>query len=193
MGLFDENMVIEPLSMAFDLVLIENQIPFFVLQDTFECTCSRFKPEVASLNELIILGLVPALAFFLPEVNIKDINVNVCTTHIRILGFIHNCCRPPDDVEKDWSSDSETYYSAVELDRAGVNFKPHHQPQDRQWPMDIQLELPRFSWCRPWAKPILRMPLLGIHNFTELVFRNLIAYEQLSPGSVRHYVTSWMY
>ena len=59
MGLFDENMVIEPMSMMYDLVLIENQIPFFVLQNIFECTSSRFKPKLSSLNELIILGVVP--------------------------------------------------------------------------------------------------------------------------------------
>jgi len=33
---------------------------------------------------------------------------------------------------------------------------------------------------------------MGIHNFTELVCRNLIAYEQLSPRRVCHYVTSYV-
>ncbi|XP_024978792.1 putative UPF0481 protein At3g02645 isoform X2 [Cynara cardunculus var. scolymus] len=240
---FDEEMVIEPISMAFDLVLLENQIPFLVLEHIFECTSSRFQPEVASLNALIILGLIPALGFL--DLKCKKNKVFDGTDHIlgfihecyrplplcdklpsdsfenRILGFIQDCYRPlcdavkkavekiqtPDlgidvnaqsseDFEIDLSSNSDKFYSAVELDRSGVNFKPHHQPspknkKDGKWSMDIELTFPLCFWCRPWAKPTLRMPVMRIHNYTELVFRNLIAYEQLSPGSVCHYVTSY--
>ncbi|KAI3669026.1 hypothetical protein L6452_40245 [Arctium lappa] len=193
---FDKKMVIEPISMAFDLVLIENQIPFFVLQDIFECTCSRFKPEVTSLNVLIIHKFLPTLlGYFQPD---SDLNKVDDRHPNHILGLIHEYYRPiSDDAKKCWDAKtywqadpsekySETYYSVVELDRAGVNFKPHHH---RQWPMEIKLEFP--PWYKLWANPILRMPVLRIQNYTELVFRNLIAYEQLSPCGLLHYVTSY--
>ncbi|CAH1433033.1 unnamed protein product [Lactuca virosa] len=43
------------------------------------------------------------------------------------------------------------------------------------------------SWCR--GKPTLKMPVLRINNFTELVLRNLIAYEQYFGHDT--YVTSY--
>ncbi|KAI3669029.1 hypothetical protein L6452_40248 [Arctium lappa] len=194
---FDEKMVIEPISMAFDLVLIENQIPFFVLQGIFECTCSRFKPEVTSLNVLIIREFLPTLlGYSQPD---SDLNKVDDRHPNHILGLIHEYYRPiSDDAKKYWDAKtywqadpsekySETYYSVVELDRAGVNFKPHHH---RQWPMEIKLEFP--PWYKPWANPILRMPVLRIHNYTELVLRNLIAYEQVAPRGLLHYVTSYV-
>lgn len=181
--IFDENMSIEP-SMAFDLLLIENQIPFFVLQDIFECTCSRFKPAIKSLNELI-LQLVEEVNIFESDLTMEDDEV----AHDHILGFMHKCYQPAHPPQSYWSN-STTFHSAVELDRAGVNFKPHCD-QDRQWAMSIELEQPScFSWPWAWGKPTLRMPIVCIHEYTELILRNLMAYEQFCP-EVRNYITSY--
>ncbi|GKC38008.1 putative UPF0481 protein, partial [Tanacetum coccineum] len=72
--------------------------------------------------------------------------------------------------------------SAVELDRAGVNFKPNRMA------MEVKLyKFLRFPWSL--GKPTIRMPVLRVHHFTELVFRNIIAYEQSSLGN--NHVTSY--
>ncbi|KAJ9551889.1 hypothetical protein OSB04_015934 [Centaurea solstitialis] len=55
-GLFDQNMVIKTISLVFDLLLIENQIPFFVLKDISDCTASRFEQKQPSLHLLIMHG-----------------------------------------------------------------------------------------------------------------------------------------
>ncbi|KAJ9538567.1 hypothetical protein OSB04_031300 [Centaurea solstitialis] len=120
-------MLIEPISMSFDLLLIENQIPFFVLKDIFDCTASRFEQKEPSLHLLIMHGL----RFLKSRFKIKKGTSTVKTNQ---------------------SSFSKTFYSAVELDRAGVKFKPHHL-SGRRWSMDFRFEFSRWSWCRPWPKP----------------------------------------
>ncbi|KAI3668865.1 hypothetical protein L6452_40081 [Arctium lappa] len=189
MGGFDENMVLAP-AMIYDLLLIENQLPFFVLQDIFECTCSRFAPEIASLNKLVFV-LVQVVNIFKTNLTLME-NDDEGGEHDHILGLMHKCYQPSHPPRSDFSN--STIHSAVELDRAGVNFKPHHDPAP-EWCMAIELESPTlvcFSWHWPWAwgKPTLRMPVLCIHDDTELVLRNLIAYEQFCP-QVRNYITSY--
>ncbi|PWA70633.1 hypothetical protein CTI12_AA133070 [Artemisia annua] len=82
---------------------------------------------------------------------------------------------------------SSTIHSAVELHSAGVRFKHH---QDTKWPMAMKVKTHRFScFSWSWIKPTLSMPALRVNHFTELVLRNLIAYEQSSM--VDPYVTSY--
>ncbi|GKG33008.1 putative UPF0481 protein, partial [Tanacetum coccineum] len=67
------------------------------------------------------------------------------------------------------------FHSIVELDRSGMNFKPH---QGDELSMTIKFQSSRFAslpWF--WSKPTLLMPTLVIHDDTELILRNLIAYE----------------
>ncbi|PWA97080.1 hypothetical protein CTI12_AA032830 [Artemisia annua] len=169
-------------SIIYDLVLLENQIPFFVLNDIFLCTIKKFEPD----NSLIEF-ICPVLKFLnLFEANIKISNIRIdATTHI--LGLLHQCYQPRSKTLSYFSS--STIHSAVELDRAGVNFKPN---RDKKWPMamEVKLHLHRFL-CFPWSwgKPTIRMPVLRVHHFTELVLRNIIAYEQSSLGD--NYVTSY--
>ncbi|KAJ0783194.1 hypothetical protein HanRHA438_Chr01g0021451 [Helianthus annuus] len=54
--------------------------------------------------------------------------------------------------------------------------------------MDVtSYELPCFFGF--WSKPTLKMPVLDVHHFTELVLRNLIAYEQSFESN--NYITSY--
>nr|GEV75744.1 putative UPF0481 protein At3g02645 [Tanacetum cinerariifolium] len=56
----------------------------------------------------------------------------------------------------------------------------------------MNMKLCRFA-CFPWSygKPRIEMPVLRDHHFTELVFRNIIAYDQSSSLGY-HYVTSYV-
>ncbi|KAI3771309.1 hypothetical protein L6452_02471 [Arctium lappa] len=73
------------------------------------------------------------------------------------------------------------------MDRVGVNFKPN---RDAISPMAIDVKLHSFP-CFPWpgVKPTLRMPVLRVGHFTELVLRNLMAYEMCYRGC--NYITSY--
>ncbi|PWA38981.1 hypothetical protein CTI12_AA576270 [Artemisia annua] len=167
-----------------DMVLIENQIPFFVFQDIFECTFSKLDPTL-TLADFILVILNYCNIF--PDSKID--NSNIFVTHDHILGFLHKSYQNPD---RD-SSGLDEYpkaHSVVELDRSGVRFS---KKLDARWPMAMELEFSRFQ-CFPlklsWSKPTLKMPVLLLVDNTELVIRNLIIYEQFAE--VQTCVTSYM-
>ncbi|PWA85518.1 hypothetical protein CTI12_AA149090 [Artemisia annua] len=169
-----------------DMVLIENQIPFFVLQDIFECTVLKHYPtNPTTLSEIIF---AVAQFFNLFERDLVMDNSSISSTHDHILGFLHKSYQNPD---RDSSIPQKPVksHSVVDLDRAGVRFS---NKIDAKWPMAMELELSRFL-CFPlsWSKPTLKMPVLRIHDPSELVIRNLIIYEH--AAEVQACVTSYMY
>ncbi|KAJ0792551.1 hypothetical protein HanOQP8_Chr01g0019261 [Helianthus annuus] len=97
-----------------DLVLLENQIPFFFLDEIFQCTILKFDPN-ASLTSLIYR----VLTFINPFETCIDISNISSNTH-HILSLLHECYTPPDYITSHPSS--STIPSAVDLDRAGVSF-----------------------------------------------------------------------
>ncbi|CAI9270978.1 unnamed protein product [Lactuca saligna] len=188
-GGFQGNESIIPLIVT-DMVLIENQIPFFVLKDIFESTFLQFKPNTSLTDHLKIL--LQGYTLF-QNYKVTD-TINLYTSHDHILGLLQNSLVPvdllsPSFLQKEGSIFEHKRHSAMELYRAGVNFRPN---EDANWAMAMKLELPRFS-CFPWfwCKPTLWMPKLYVHVSTELILRNLILYEQSSL--VPEYVTSYMW
>ncbi|KAI3809868.1 hypothetical protein L1987_19471 [Smallanthus sonchifolius] len=174
-----ENMMFVQFTM-YDLLLLENQIPFFVLEDIFECTISKFDQTVSLIN--LIHKVLEHVNPFKEHKLMSSPN----TTHHHILSLLHECYQY--EGAKSLGFSNSRFPSAVELDRAGVNFK---RARDTEWPLVMEVKsrrLPCFS-CS-WGKPTLIMPELDINDFTELVLRNLIAFEQLS-GKVRQYITSY--
>ncbi|GKA48912.1 UPF0481 protein-like protein [Tanacetum coccineum] len=197
-----------------DMVLIENQIPFFVLEDIFECTFSKLHPTVPLAKFIFVIQNVCNIFEGNLEINSSNISSTLCggglkpcglvgqkvgnngypkkdisSTHDHILGFIQKSYQNPD-------LDSSTHpkmvkgQSVVELDRSGVRFSAK---RDAKWRMAMELKYSRFL-CFPlsWSKPTLEMPVLRIHDHSELVIRNLIVYEQSSEG-LQTCVTSYMY
>ncbi|PWA53213.1 hypothetical protein CTI12_AA447210 [Artemisia annua] len=164
-----------------DMLLIENQIPFFVLQDIFECTFSRLLPT----QPLAKFILVIMCNIFEGDLEINSSNIS--SAHDHILGFLHKFYQNPD---RDSSRLSERVkaHSVVELDRSGVRFSTK---RDAKWPMAIELELSRFL-CFPlsWSKPTLKMPVVHLFDETELILRNLIIYEH--SAQVQTCISSYM-
>ncbi|XP_024965751.1 putative UPF0481 protein At3g02645 [Cynara cardunculus var. scolymus] len=166
-------------SVSYDLVLLENQIPFFVLNDIFQCTIFKIDPCVTVIQ--LISELLVFVNLFKTKLRTSHISIDPMPHHI--LSILHRCYEPQDNIVSEFSNSA--MHSVVELDRAGVNFKPNSQ--DTKWAMAMEVEFYRFPWY--WDKPTLRMPVLNIHHFTESVLRNLIAYEQ-SSGDL-NYITSY--
>ncbi|KAF5767180.1 hypothetical protein HanRHA438_Chr14g0631221 [Helianthus annuus] len=176
------NLRLQDQYIPYDLVLLENQIPFFVLEDIYECIIYKFE-EALPLAEFIQPLLKYANLFKRKlKVGVSGSYIN----HDHILGFLHYCYQPECYISS--SFPSSTIHSVVELDRAGVNFKPNH---DAEWPMAMEVKMSRYcsSFLWLWNKPTLTMPTLCIDDFTELVLRNLLAYEQ--SYVVDPYVTSY--
>ncbi|PWA38658.1 hypothetical protein CTI12_AA580810 [Artemisia annua] len=154
-----------------DLLLVENQIPYFVLEDIFQYTILKFRPTM-SLTHLI-RPILMSFTFLDPE-NLSDFRlVDRCDDHI--LGLVHKSNRLA-FYNLPRNSNIPKFHSVTELDRAGVSFKPN---KDATSPMAMKLEFSRFSVRHPWSwgKPTLSMPVICIQDKTEIVLRNLIAYE----------------
>ncbi|KAI7747907.1 hypothetical protein M8C21_025641 [Ambrosia artemisiifolia] len=166
----------------YDLVLLENQIPFFFLEEIFGCTLSKFYPDVSLIK--FLHPVLDHLRFFKGDINFQNISTNN-TPHL--LGLLHECYKPGDN-DIPTSTLSSTIRSAIDLDRAGVHIRPNENPK---WLMEMDVKVhryPLFFWS--WSKTTLKMPVLKVHHFSELVLRNLIAYEQFRRTS--KYITSYV-
>ncbi|KAF5821944.1 hypothetical protein HanXRQr2_Chr01g0020741 [Helianthus annuus] len=171
-------------TIIYDLVLLENQIPSFILNEIFQCTVLKFRQDAGSLIDFI-RPLLNLLNIF--KDNIKTEKISISNTD-HILSLLHQCYKPQGPIRSTFLT--STMPSALDLDNAGVHLKPSQNPT---WLMEMEVKLPRFpcfSWC--WGKPTLRMPVLYVHDFTELVLRNLIAYEHRS-SQTHNYITSYAY
>ncbi|KAD3338453.1 hypothetical protein E3N88_33974 [Mikania micrantha] len=154
-----------------DLVLLENQIPFFFLKEIFECTIAELMPNTPLVN--FMHPLLSILNLFDSDVGLNILkNICIDDTH-HILSLLHECYKPPknDNSEEEFSITKP--HSAVDLDKAGVSFKPY---RSQTWVLGMEMEFPCFLWS--WCKCTLRMPIFHVSDFTEVTLRNLIAYEQ---------------
>ncbi|XP_076956590.1 UPF0481 protein At3g47200-like [Bidens hawaiensis] len=159
-------------NIVFDLVLLENQIPLFILDEIYHCTISK------NPNDLLIEFIDPVLKDLnLFKSDIKSNHISKIDTIPHILSLLRECYKPPANIKPVFSSiEHSTMHSAVHLHKAGVNFIPNNDPR---WGMEIEVKLNSLSCCIGfWSKPTLKIPVLIVHDFTEVILRNLIAYEQ---------------
>ncbi|XP_071692037.1 UPF0481 protein At3g47200-like [Rutidosis leptorrhynchoides] len=169
----------------YDLMLFENQIPLFVLRDIFECTILKFD-QTYSLTKLILsllfyvghLGSAVARTTFN---NDDDVIVDTHTNSDHILGILHKYYYNT-FATSSYPAEVMPSYSAVELAKAGVSFKPNHANGEK-----LAMRLFKPSW----GKPVLYMPVLFLNESTNTVLYNLIAYEQCFP-EVGDYVTQYI-
>ncbi|KAM0006380.1 hypothetical protein Hdeb2414_s0175g00823441 [Helianthus debilis subsp. tardiflorus] len=171
-------------NVAQDLVLLENQIPFFILHEIFQCTILKYEPN-ASLVELFY-PILSYYNFFEAPIKIDNISANN-TRHV--LSLLHQCYMPEDNVTSCDASLISMIPSVIDLERAGIKFTINRNPT---WVMGMEVKLNRLPCLfGSWSKPTLGMPLLRVDDSTELVIRNLIAYEQLYQ--TRNHITSYTF
>ncbi|KAJ0956829.1 hypothetical protein HanPSC8_Chr01g0020081 [Helianthus annuus] len=140
-----------------------------VMDALFQCTVLKFMPQTSLVD--YIFPILQSLNIFDGYLNTNNIPTNT-TQHV--LSLLHQYYKPPTSIKQGLLS--TRIHSAVDLERAGVHFKPNQNPT---WVMGMEVKLYRFPcFFGPWGKPTLRMPKLIVENFSELVLRNLIAYEQ---------------
>ncbi|KAJ4835945.1 hypothetical protein Tsubulata_047893 [Turnera subulata] len=140
-----------------DLVLLENQIPFIVV----ECL---FKLIVKPVNDDSLFEF--ALNFFQPVLQMNTRNICCFNRQIRhLLDLLHYCCLSstpkatgPRRVETSFIP------CATTLHEAGIGFEKG--------------EVTKNLFELKFEKGLLKMPTLRIHKSTASLFQNLIAYEQ---------------
>ncbi|PWA95512.1 hypothetical protein CTI12_AA046690 [Artemisia annua] len=159
-----------------DLVMLENQIPFFVLRDMFKCTYLKLKPR-ASLT-CIVLDLIKIIYPF----DYSDLHIDDDKNYSHVLDLLHKLFRPKYASPPTKNApQSLLLFSAAKLSNAGLKFKPN---QDADFRMDMKFE-------SSWSNTTLTMPKLRINIDTEIVFHNLIAYEQCLRN-VDSYISSYV-
>ncbi|KAK3015492.1 hypothetical protein RJ639_005374 [Escallonia herrerae] len=185
-----------------DLLLLENQIPMFVLQTLFEFSLV----QLSTLPDLII-------NFFGNMLNVKlrIRKVAKTKTAAHILGLLHDCYLPyyTTALERKNTNHQIIKHFAGDLDRAGVDFK-EGKGRDQ---MCVNFSTScRFSFlggtshrgttesrrcCYSWffqlcGRTSFEIPKLCLYDSTEPFLRNLIAFEQCSP-SISHHITSYAF
>ncbi|KAM7461268.1 hypothetical protein LguiA_029389 [Lonicera macranthoides] len=152
-----------------DLMLLENQLPYVILQDMFQ---AGVPPGSISLHSLIHIYFKNV--GFMDKLPEKDWP----STHL--VEFLR-CCHRPRFVTLRRASRKgkiERTRSAKELQEAGVKFVKPKETGDF-----LHIE---FS-----AEGVLTIPQLNVNEFTETFFRNLIAFEQCRRHGTQ-YITSFM-
>ena len=145
----------------FDMSLLENQLPFFIVQKLFERFSGAANPEInCTLTELtcdLFKGLWPD---WVKEDSWKIINPSGV---LHFVDFLQKCQQP---TEEHRPAKKEVFLSAptaTELHQSGVKFKR----SDKSPLLDITFN-----------NGILEIPQLKIYDVIEILFRNLQAFEQ---------------
>ncbi|KAK3009191.1 hypothetical protein RJ639_013531 [Escallonia herrerae] len=183
-----------------DMLLVENQIPFFVLGKLFQLTVAQIKippgdrpplkDDTVSLTDLV-LHLFVKIGTFGCMPNRRDEDTE---TILHMLDLLHKCYMPSYHLAKEQTKYPITNkYSATQLDKVGVNFKAIKGRDG----ICVQFNEPKsclISWllllC---SRPRLEIPTLRINGSTEPILRNLVAFEQCCPYGNHHHITSYVF
>ena len=184
-----------------DLILLENQLPFFILEDLYEfvfndsSSCNHHKEEQPKQNEIQNKSYLPFLKLCRIYFSCYD-KKKLMSNRTREVKHFTDLIRYFHIAEKlNPTGKIKHLYCATKLDEAGVKFKADQERSllDIKFRKDRCLERCPFfncSWllnCLPCMKcvpcfeqmqPFLELPVFEIGDATECVFRNLMALEQ---------------
>ncbi|KAI5341378.1 PREDICTED: UPF0481 [Prunus dulcis] len=173
-----------------DLLLLENQLPWFVLERLYNLTANNTNQTSASLTKLV-------LNFFKQSVfddRISDLNLNLPFEILHILDLIRTVTVVPfknlesqkkeERVEEQEERENEPELpqripNATTLSEAGVQFRRSKNTPDCI--MNIEFD---------FKNGVFTIPPLGIDEKTGPLFRNLIAFEQCHHSRL-HKITSY--
>ncbi|GMN57187.1 hypothetical protein TIFTF001_026297 [Ficus carica] len=158
-----------------DMMLLENQIPWLVLELLFKITCRKPQDRTTSHLRRLVLDYCYYVDISLsrsPSNNKALLSREHESKHI--LDLLRNSLVLPSNLIKEESVNEESIEwtsmpSAARLREAGIKFKK--RTESSKSILDIKFE-----------DGVLKMPPLAIHEDTESLFRNLICLEQCLPN-----------
>ncbi|XP_072973598.1 UPF0481 protein At3g47200-like [Typha angustifolia] len=158
----------------YDLLLLENQIPFFVVIVLFILLKSSYGPENFddAGNHLIACGRC-----LFNRIHPSRVDASFSTRYDRVHHLLHlfylsipQCAQPTKSSRNALLEETPHWIpSAKELQDAGVKFK---KSKDASSFLDIK-----------FRKGVLEIPPLEVHDYRNSLFRNLIAFEQCYPDT----------
>ncbi|KAH7837379.1 hypothetical protein Vadar_013160 [Vaccinium darrowii] len=161
-----------PYLLGTDLLLLENQIPFFVLQTLFENTrITRSGGDYQSLAELFLASMNYVMPR--PDEVLKRIG-NVEGKHL--LDLFRLSFIPPSPQQHPRNEDVQLIPSVEKLDAAGIKFKATK--------CDTFLEI-RFR------DGVLEIPHIEMDDVTTLFFLNSVAFEQCYYSYRSNHMTAY--
>lgn len=164
------NMVLRP-TITTDLIMLENQIPFFILQLLFHLV----HIPGPSLEEM-------ALKFLRWRGSVKGMMTNSSIDHSNLnchhlLHFLHLKCLPSLENEGSRPDNSGMIPCASELQEAGIKFKKQ----------DAVSGFLHIKYC----EEKIEIPPIRITRNSETIFLNLVAFEQFYPHE-KPYITAYI-
>ncbi|KAM7490113.1 hypothetical protein LguiA_033034 [Lonicera macranthoides] len=146
-----------------DFILLENQVPFFVLEKLFTLAISK-SSDISSFLELAVEFLLNDTFNFFEETKKEDKSVDKfpCVKHFTHLALIL-CQPPPQKQSPSVEEDFEPLFSSTNLAEVGVTFREKTQSKGF---FDIN-----------FTNKVLEIPNFSLHDDTEIKIRNLMALE----------------
>ncbi|XVF65079.1 hypothetical protein PTKIN_Ptkin09bG0217900 [Pterospermum kingtungense] len=158
-----------------DMLLVENQLPFFVLWELFQM--------IENPNDDIFIYItINFFGVILPGKGCIRDSLKSITEVKHLLGLINDCWHPSAVEMKAYRKKTKKIewsfmHCATELQEAGIRFRKVGGNSI----FDIKFE-----------NGTLKIPTLEIDDHTECFLRNLIAFEQFFPGRSLNHVTDYM-
>ncbi|XP_021800110.1 UPF0481 protein At3g47200-like isoform X3 [Prunus avium] len=149
-----------------DMRLLENQLPFFILEELFDPEKIKVSSNNKNIERLSILNLCHNFFKTLMHIEGTDGNMEkLCASKVEhFVDFCRNLYLPlPLKPHAKGPLETLNTPSITELHRAGVKFK---------------VGSPKNLFGIRFANGILEIPKLAISDETELTIRNLLAFEQ---------------
>ncbi|KAK5830368.1 UPF0481 protein At3g47200-like [Gossypium arboreum] len=154
-----------------DLCMIENQLPFFILEDLFNLAIeSAFYCDEFSIKNMVLKFGIWAWGPYVREENLQQ-----DFSHVEHVVDLLWLCFQPTSFSFKTEIKNFKIPSAMELQQAGVKLRPGSSKNL----FDI-----RFN------NGVLEIPQLLVMDRTKVIFRNLMAYEQHYCS--RNYVTDYV-
>ncbi|KAL4297596.1 hypothetical protein GQ457_12G004840 [Hibiscus cannabinus] len=172
-----------------DLLLLENQLPFFLLYE-LDCLLMRNGEEdigrYHSLARLFQKRMHCSVngSYTSPAKDIKH-----------LLDLVHRCCRPSPQktwqhqqfkgVERETDRSWKFIHSATELEDAGIDFSHHDKDKEQGIKSLFDITFTRDT-------KVLKIPTLLVDDNTERLLRNFMAYEQFNQTGEPTYVSDYV-
>jgi hypothetical protein len=157
-----------------DMSLLENQLPFFILEKLFELSSVAANPNNCTLTELTCLLLYQIMDECVKEDSWKKLNSSEV---LHFVDFIRKCQQPTVRYRQERQTGILSAPTATELHQFGVKFK---HPEKSSL-LDVS-----------FINGILEIPQLKIHGRTEILFRNLQVFEQCHCMSEDDFVSDYI-